>query len=109
MSKKKALKITIKGVEWTIFAQSNTQYIRAHGKDSGAITYLRDREIYFNTGHFTPGYVRHELLHAYVSSSGTTSSNLTADQVEELCAEIVEEHFYEIGGLTDKIVNFLLK
>jgi hypothetical protein len=108
-TKKKSLKVRIKGLEWTIFGQSNASYVREHGKDSGAITYPQDREIYFNTNHFTPGYVRHELLHAFVSSCGTNSSSLTADQVEELCAEIVEEHYYEIGDIANTIVNFLLK
>lgn len=109
MSKKKSLKISIKGLEWTIYSQSNMSYVRKHGNDSGAITYLQDREVFFNSGHFNPGYVRHELLHCYIASSGTNSSNLTKDQLEELCCEIVEEHYFEIGALADKIVNFILK
>lgn len=108
MSKKKSLVIQIKGLEWQVFSQTNTSYIRQHGKDSGAITYLKEKQIYFNKDHFNPGYIRHELLHAFVSSSGINSSSLDADQIEELCAEIVEEHYFEIGSLTDKITNFIL-
>lgn len=108
-SKKKSLKISIKGIDWTIFGQSNASYVREHGNDSAAITYPAHREIYFNFSYVTPGYVKHELMHAYVSSSGTNSSKLAADQVEELCAEIIEEHYYEIGDISNKILSFLLK
>lgn len=109
MSKKKSFKLHIKGLEWTVYGQSNLQYIRAHGKDSAAITYLTDREMYFNVNHFNSEFVRHELLHAYVASSGVTSSSLSADQIEELCCEIFGEHGVEMMGQADKIVNFLLK
>lgn len=107
--KKKYIKILVKGLEWTVYAQSNSSYIRNHGKDSGAITYIPNREMYFNIDHYNPNYAFHELLHAFVASSGTTSSGLDADQMEELCAEIISEHYYELGDLQNKITTLILK
>lgn len=109
MSKKKYLKITIKGVEWTVFSQSTKSYKRLHGIDSIAITYPKDREIYFDADRLIPDTVFHELLHGFVDSSNITSSNLTPSQMEELCCEIIGEHYYDMGLLANKIMGFILK
>lgn len=106
---KKSLKIQIKGLDWTVFGQSNKSYARAHGSDSAAITDINEREIYFNLDHFTTSYCRHEIFHAFLASSGTSSSSLTADQVEELAAETYGDHGPVMDMLTDQIVNFLFK
>jgi hypothetical protein len=108
-TKSKSLKIKIKGIEWQIFAQTPAAYKRKHGSDSHAITYTKDREIYFNKETLAPDYVRHELLHAYVASSSTNSSSLTTDQMEELCAEMVGEHGIEMMLFADQILNFYLR
>lgn len=107
--KKKSLSVKIKDVEWTVYSQSNSAYIRQHGNDSGAITYTQDREVYFNKNSFLTDYVRHELMHMYVSSANVVSSSLTADQMEELICELYGEHGPEMDKLVDKIVNFVLK
>lgn len=109
MSKKSPLKDKIKGHEWTFHGQTNSAYIRKHGSDSHAITYTKDRDIFFNLSSIAPDYVRHEVLHAYVASSSTNSSNLTADQIEELCCEIYGEHGPEMDLLVDKILNHFLR
>ena len=109
MAKLRCIKIKIKGIEWAIYAQTPAAYKRKHGSDSHAITYPRDREIYFNKETLAPDYVRHELLHAYVSSSSTNSSSLTTDQMEELCAEMIGEHGPELFLFVDQILNFFLR
>lgn len=109
MSKRKFLTANIKGVEWKIYAVSNAAYVRVHGSDSDAITYIKDREIYFKLSSLAPEYVRHEVLHAYVASSNTTSSSLKVDQMEELCCELYGEHGPAMDALVDKILNFYLR
>lgn len=109
MSKKKYFTHTIKDHEWKFYYQSNAAYIRAHGKDSGAITYPADGEVYFNSSSFTPSNVRHEIMHVYVESSSTVSSALTADQTEELCAQLYGDHGAEMDLLANKIMEFFLK
>lgn len=107
--KKKPYKANIKGIDWEFHIQSNASYIRSHGKDSGAITYLGDRDVYFNSSQLSPGTVRHELMHVYVKSSGTNSASLSPDDVEELCAELYEVHGPEMDLLVDKILEHFLK
>lgn len=109
MAKVRSLKIKIKGIEWAIFAQTPAAYKRKHGSDSHAITYTKDREIFFNISTLAPDYVRHEVFHAYIASSSTNSSSLTADQVEELAAELYGEHGPEMDLAVDQILNFFLR
>lgn len=106
MAKAKGLKIDIKGIEWTIYAEKNATYTRKHGSDSEAITYTKDRIIYFNLNHFNPNPITHEIFHAYIASCGTNSSSLTTDQMEELACEIVAEHICDIQVIVKKILEY---
>lgn len=109
MSNKRVLKYSVKGIEWEFRCLTSSAYTRAHGKDSDAVTYPHDSEVYFNRSRFLPAVVRHELVHVFVSSSGTNSANLTAEQMEELCAEIYESHGPEMNMMVDKILDFFLR
>lgn len=109
MKKKAPLILKIKDVEWSFQVQSNATYIRAHGRDSEAITYPYDKEVFFNTSSFSPYSVKHELVHVYVASSSTSSSGLDADQIEELCAELYGEHSNEMDALAEKILNYFMR
>ena len=107
--KKKYFESKIKGIDWKFHSQTNSAYVRKHGSDSGAITYTNDREVFFNLSHFSPGIVRHEVFHCYVASSGTNSAGLNPGQMEELCADIYENHGPEMDLLVDKLLEFLLR
>lgn len=107
--KKKPYKATVKGMDWEFHLQSNAQYVRYNGKDSGAITYLGDRDVYFNSSQLSPGIVRHEILHVYIASSGINSASLTADQMEEICCEVYEVFGPEMDLLVDKILEHFLR
>lgn len=109
MAKKKPYKATVKGVDWEFHLQSAASYKRDHGSDSGAITYLGDKDVYINQSQLSPGTIRHEVLHVYAASSGTRSSDLTGDQVEELCAELYEFHGPDMDVLVDRILGHFLK
>jgi len=109
MAKVRSIKIKIKGIEWSIFAQTPAAYKRKHGSDSHAITYPKEREIFFNISTLAPDYVRHEVFHAYIASSSTNSSSLTTDQMEELSAELYGEHEPDMNLAVDQILNFFLR
>ena len=106
---KKIYTANIKGHDWKFYAQTDSTYKRNHGNDSHAITYTKDREVFFRASTLAPDYVRHELMHCYIASSSTNSASLSADQVEELAAEIFGEHGPEMDLLVDKILNFFLR
>lgn len=92
MSRKKFLSRLIKGSEWHFYLESPRVYERNHGGDSDAVTYPKEREVYFNRSAFDTNVVRHELMHIFVSESQVVSSpDFTKDDMEDLAAEIVGE------------------
>lgn len=107
--KKKPYKATVKGIDWEFHLQTNAQYVRYNGKDSGAITYLGDKDVYFNASQLSPGIVRHEIFHVFIASSGINSATLTADNMEEIACEMYEVHGPEMDLLVDKILEHFLR
>ena len=91
--KNKLLKVEIKDINWTFTLMDNATYNNKHGKDSQGITASELLEVDFNKKYFTLALVRHELLHAYKASCCLNSTaEITAEDVEEICAEIYEYH-----------------
>jgi hypothetical protein len=109
MASNKFVSRTIKGSEWHFYLESGSTYKRKHGSDSDAITYVKEREVYFNRPGFDTNAVRHELFHIYISESNTNSSpDFTKDDMEDLGAEIVGEFGPLIVQEADFIHNKLL-
>ena len=62
------------------------------------------RKIVFQKGVMTPGTIRHELLHAIIYEAPIKSADLTPDQVEEMCAEILDQDFMMYLNLVEEIL-----
>ena len=101
----KSFKLNIKGGEWNIRLLPNASYIRKNGSDSDAVVYLNTKTIYFNVNKINLGIIRHELLHAIIEESHTESSSMSADQVEEMCASILQTQWNNINLWTEFIIN----
>ncbi len=109
MASKKFVTRMLKGAEWHFYLEASATYVRKHGSDSEAITYPKEREVYFNKTYFDTNTVRHELFHIFVHESNTTSSpDFTKDDMEDLGAEIVGESAPLIVQESDFIHNKLL-
>lgn len=109
MKKKNFVSMPIKGSEWHFFLEKATVYKRNHGADSGAITYIKEKEVYFNAADFDTNTVRHEIVHVYVAESNINSSpDFTKDDLEDLLCEIFGEHGPLICQQADYIHNKLL-
>lgn len=109
MASKKFVTRSIKGAEWHFYLESSSVYKRKHGSDSDAITYIKEREVYFNRAEFDTNCVRHELFHIYVAESNINSSpDFTKDDMEDLGAEIMGESGPLIIQEADFIHNKLL-
>lgn len=109
MAGKKFVTRNIKGAEWHFYLESSSVYRRKHGSDSGAIVYIKEREVFFNKAEFDTNAVRHEIFHIYVAESNTNSSpDFTKDDMEDLGAEIMGEHGALIVQEADFIHNKLL-
>jgi hypothetical protein len=109
MAGKKFVTRIIKGAEWHFYLEISSTYVRKHGSDSEAITYPKEREVYFNKAYFDTNVVRHEIFHIFVHESNTTSSpDFTKDDMEDLGAEITGEHGPFIIHEADFIHNKLV-
>jgi hypothetical protein len=109
MTKNKHLTLKVKGIEWKVFIQTPAAYKRKHGNDSDAITYPDDKELHFKKDHVRFGTCLHEVWHLFIACSGINSASLTVDQFEEVSAEILEEHYFDIGDTAKKIMDFIAK
>lgn len=109
MTKNQYMTLMIKGISWKIYVHSAASYKRKHGSDSSAITYPEDYEIHFKKDHVKFGTVLHELGHALVQSSGTTSADMKKDQMEEHIWELMEEHYFDLGNWTRQVQDYVAK
>lgn len=103
------IKINIKGSEWTIQILADSTYRKRFGRDSMALTDLDTKRIFFNKNLISPGVIRHELLHAIVAEVHLESASITPDQIEEICASIVETQWNNMNSWAELILNSLLK
>jgi len=99
------MKIKVLGKTWKIKKVTPKTYIKNHGADSDAITDLTKRIIYFRNDEFNIEVIRHELFHSFLEESMISRASLSAEQVEEMSAEIVGRYGEEIVFLAKDIYN----
>lgn len=88
----KKLKITVLDNHWTVRLLTPMGYKRLHGVDSAAITDTEKKTVDLQNGFVSLFVIRHELFHVYVDATMTNSTDLTADQMEEISANIIGTH-----------------
>ncbi|MGL4337294.1 MAG: hypothetical protein ACRCST_10415 [Turicibacter sp.] len=101
----KQLTIQIKGSNWTVKMLTPRKFIKLH-KDWAAMTLPDSKEIHFRTDFFLPHFIRHELLHAFVSETGVENVKMDIDDMEELCCTIVGDFGIDIIKIADYILIF---
>lgn len=110
MVKKKYLTVKPKDVEWKVFVQTHSSYIRHHGNDSKAITYPDDKEMYFDRSQIRLSIIRHEAFHAFISSTDTEhNADMTASDQEELDCTVYGNNAWAIQKIVEEIVDFVLR
>lgn len=104
------LKIKIKDVNWTTEILDDNIYIKQHDDTSLGITDSDTKNIHFRKSAFSESLVRHELMHAYVSSCCVDSmSEMEPEDMEELCCEIIGMHGKQIMNLSARVFKRLKK
>jgi hypothetical protein len=110
MTKAKFLEQTIKGVKWKIYLQSHAAYVRKHGKDSKALIYPEDKEMYFDKAELRTGIVRHEVFHAFMNSTDTeNATKMDSDDMEELACTVYGNNVHSLEKVVDNIIDFIFK
>jgi hypothetical protein len=104
---KSALKVHIKGSEWTVRLMTDKSYDKVHDEESTAMT-TDKRTLDFRKKSINLHIIRHEVLHAFVFECNTEDSNLTSDQKEELCANLIGGHKLDMERVVEQIADFAL-
>lgn len=108
------LALNIKGKNWSFILLHDRSFDKLHNSnpdegDASAITLSSTHEVHFRKSDLEPSVVAHELLHVLVNASLVGSADLSPAQVEELCAEIVGEHYAEIASWTNQILSRFMR
>jgi len=108
---KKMITLKIKDISWKFILLQNSKYDKMFGQNSGAITVHDDKTVYFKLMYLEPKIVHHELAHVYFASCCTISSieSINAETIEEIFAEIWENHFSDVIKNATLIYEDLLK
>jgi len=94
----------IKGIKWSFQIMSDRTFVKKHGKGLRAVTIIDNtHEVHFCKSFFTLPVARHEIFHVFFVACLTSDSSLKKDQVEEVCAKIVEFHLPDIDELSKLI------
>lgn len=104
------IKVGDKNFKLSLVTRDKFNELVEDGHDAEAITDVNDSTIIFaNDSRDFPLLVRHEIFHAYFSLNLVSSSSLTMDQTEELCAEIVGKYGEEIVNTSKKVHTWIKK
>lgn len=107
-----SITLQIKGRDWKFALLPDRRYDKlynsAEGDHSAAITLPTVYEVHFRKSDWDIVTIRHELLHVLYNMSLVSSTSLTPDDVQELCAEIVGHHCSEIILWSDRIAERFL-
>jgi hypothetical protein len=103
------LKFGILGKRWTLKLLTQKAYEKRHGADSVVITYSYKRTIDVQPTGVRKEIIVHELVHAYLGEMCTKSTtDLTGDDVEEICADLFAKRGRELLDLADIIFEQLV-
>ena len=104
----KEITIQIKGRDWRFILMTDRRFDRLHNpEDEGnmAMTIEGTYEVHFRKSDWSLPAIRHELLHVLYFASLVGSTDISRDDVQEICAEIVGEHGPEICLWADRIAT----
>lgn len=104
--------LSIKGRDWKFVLMTDKRFDKLYneGRDdaSAAMTLPTIYEVHFRKSDWDGVTIRHELLHVLYNMSLVSSTNMSTDDVQELCAEIVGHHSSEIILWSDRITEKFL-
>jgi hypothetical protein len=103
------MKLKISDVTWKIQLLTVDKFTAKNGENCYGITDTDAKVIDFRRDAVTAAVVRHEIFHAYFTLSLVASSNLSMDQTEEVCAELMGKYGEQYIRDSRKVFNYLQK
>jgi hypothetical protein len=107
-----SITLEIKGRPWSFSLLPDKRYDKLYNTGpedaSVAMTLANQYVVHFRKSDWDIITIRHELLHVLYNMSLVSSTNMSTDDVQELCAEIVGHHTLEIALWSDRIAERFL-
>lgn len=97
------MKVLILGRKWTVAVLSGDLFKKRFEDEAAAFTLPESREIIICEDEFSLDTVRHEVWHSYYASLCVASATLSAEQVEEVSAELYALHGPEMDVMSRRI------
>ena len=100
--------LNIKGRDWNFVLVPDKRFDRLYNQGESehvAMTLPATYEVHFRKSNWDLISVRHEILHILYSMSLVSSTDMSPDDVQELCAEIVGHHTPDIVLWSDRIAE----
>ena len=91
-----AYRVTIITRPWTVQFLPKGQFVKKYGENTLAVTETDERLIILRIDKMSLETTAHELTHAYVEEFSAPTMELTTDQMEELCCDILAKHSTKI-------------
>lgn len=100
-----AHRFKVLGHSWIAYYLPAKEFRTRYGVDYVGMAECEDRELFLLTKGLKAGTIAHELHHAYVSELCLDSANLSGDQMEEACAELLSKYGATILKQADEILS----
>lgn len=101
------LKVSIKGLDYTVQLLDKNKFEKVHGKDLAYLDKTK-RQFCFRKDHVEKTTVIHEVTHAFINSLHLGSCNeLTLEDFEEIICEMLEDHLLDISRISNQIYRHL--
>jgi hypothetical protein len=87
-----AYRFKVLGHSWIAYYLPAKEFRAKYGIDYVGLAECEDRELFLLTKGLKVGTIIHELHHAYVHELCLDSANLSGDQMEEACSELMAKY-----------------
>jgi hypothetical protein len=104
-----AFRFKVLGHSWIAYYLPEKEFRQKYGTSYVGMAECEDRELFLLTKGLKLGTIVHELHHAYVHELCLDSADLSGDQMEEACAELMAKYGRKILDQGDEILARYLK
>lgn len=102
--------IQIRGERWRYAVYPDSVYERKFDSDSDALTFKAQRKLCFKESRLKLGVVIHEVFHAHcVGLYLDSTTSMSTSDVEEIIAEMLEDHLSSMLKISKYIKGNLVK
>ena len=102
--------LEVKGSSWKFEALTDREFNRKHKEHKHAVAiteFVPEKVVSFRIDNFNFETILHELGHVLIIESNNHSTDLSVEQMEELCCSLTAGNYFLLGSLAEKIIGAL--